>query len=61
MAKPMVAEDYFVTKGKIKNLTEENRKFKKENQKLIEANQELKEKIKTLEAYNEQKQKENNY
>ena len=60
MAKPMVAEDYFVTKGKIKNLTEENRKFKKENQKLIEANQELKEKIKTLEAYNEQMQNENN-
>ena len=42
----MTNENYFVTKGKIKNLTEENQKFKKENQKLIEANQELKEKIK---------------
>ena len=31
MAKPMVAENYFVIKGKIKNLTEENQKFKKEN------------------------------
>ena len=61
MAKPMVAENYFVIKGKIKNLTEENQKFKKENQKLIEANQELKEKIKTLEAYNEQMQNENSY
>ena len=52
MAKPMVAENYFVIKGKIKNLTEENQILK-------EANQELKEKIKTLEAYNEQMQNEN--
>ena len=49
----MTDENYFVTKGKIKNLTEENQKFKKENQKLKEENEVLK-------AYNEQMQNENN-
>ena len=55
----MTDENYFVTKGKIKNLTEENQKIKKENQKLVEENQELKEKNRNLEAYNEQMQNEN--
>ena len=57
----MTDENYFVTKGKIKKLTEENQKFNKENQELIATNQELKEKIKTLEAYNEQMQNEKSY
>ena len=51
MAKPMVAENYFITKEKLIELTEKNLKLKDENQK-------LKEKIKTLEAYNEQMQNE---
>ena len=49
----MADENYFVIKGKIKNLTEENQKIKKENQKLKEENEVLK-------AYNEQMQNENN-
>ena len=60
MAKPMVAENYFVIKGKIKNLTEENQKVKKENRKITEENQKLKEEIEVLKAYNEQMQNENN-
>ena len=54
MAKPMVAENYFITKEKLIELTEKNLKLKDENQK-------LKEKIKTLEAYNEQMQNEKSY
>ena len=48
MTQPMVAENYFVTKEKLIKL-------------LKEENQGLKEKIKTLEAYNEQMQNENSY
>ena len=54
MAKPMVAENYFITKEKLIELTEKNLKLKDENQK-------LKEEIKILKAYNEQMQNENSY
>ena len=61
MAKPMVAENYFVTKGKLKNLAEGNRELKKENRKITEENQKLIEENKVLKAYNEQMQNENSY
>ena len=50
----MADENYFVTKEKLIKL------LKEENQEIKEINQGLKEKIKTLEAYNEQMQNENN-
>ena len=61
MAKPMVAENYFVTKEKLKKLTEKNQKLKEENQNIKEVNQKLKEENKVLKAYNEQMQNENSY
>ena len=54
MAKPMVPENYFITKEKLIELTEKNLKLKDENQK-------LKEEIKILKAYNEQMQNEKSY
>ena len=57
----MTDENYFVTKGKLKNLAEGNRELKKENRKITEENQKLKEENKVLKAYNEQMQNENSY
>ena len=61
MAKPMVAENYFVTKEKLIKLKEENQKIKEENQKIKEVNQKLKEEIEVLRVYNEQMQNEKSY
>ena len=44
----MTDENYFVTKGKLKNLAEGNRELKKENRKITEENQKLKEENKVL-------------